>query len=100
MLPQEGAEARLGEPGLRRMAGRRARQPRRLHAKGVARPIHRGEYLVGNYLGTLLTLFVVPCLYVSLHALLAWRLYAPALSATAMPALSRGGRASVWTTTQ
>ena len=30
-------------------------------------------------------------------ALLAWRLYAPAL---AMPALSRGGRASVWSTTQ
>jgi hypothetical protein len=33
-------------------------------------------------------------------ALLAWRLYAPALPATAMPALSRGGRASVWSTTQ
>ena len=31
-------------------------------------------------------------------ALLAWRLYAPALPA--MPALSRGGRASVWSTTQ
>jgi hypothetical protein len=30
--------------------------------------------------------------------LLAWRLYAPALPA--MPALSRGGRASVWSTTQ
>ena len=33
-------------------------------------------------------------------ALLAWRLYAPALPATAMPALNRGGRASVWSTTQ
>ena len=32
--------------------------------------------------------------------LLAWRLYAPALPATAMPALNRGGRASVWSTTQ
>jgi hypothetical protein len=31
-------------------------------------------------------------------ALLAWRLYAPALPA--IPALSRGGRASVWSTTQ
>jgi hypothetical protein len=33
-----------------------------------------------------------------LAGLLAWRLYAPALPA--MPALSRGGRASVWSTTQ
>jgi hypothetical protein len=33
-------------------------------------------------------------------ALLAWWLYAPALPATAMPALNRGGRASVWSTTQ
>jgi hypothetical protein len=33
-----------------------------------------------------------------LIGLLAWRLYAPALPA--MPALSRGGRASVWSTTQ
>jgi hypothetical protein len=33
-----------------------------------------------------------------LVGLLAWRLYAPALPA--MPALSRGGRASVWSTTQ
>ena len=33
----------------------------------------------------------------SFAALLAWKLYAPAL---AMPALSRGGRASVWSTTQ
>jgi hypothetical protein len=33
-------------------------------------------------------------------ALLAWRLYAPALPATAMPALSRGGRASAWSTTR
>jgi len=34
--------------------------------------------------------------------LLAWRLYAPALpaGAAAMPALNRGGRASVWSTTQ
>ena len=32
-----------------------------------------------------------------LVGLLAWRLYAPAI---AMPALSRGGRASVWSTTQ
>ena len=32
-----------------------------------------------------------------LTGLLAWKLYAPAL---AMPALSRGGRASVWSTTQ
>ena len=33
-----------------------------------------------------------------LAGLLAWRLYAPALPA--MPALSSGGRASVWSTTQ
>ncbi|MFP2932979.1 hypothetical protein ACLESO_49090 [Pyxidicoccus sp. 3LG] len=29
--------------------------------------------LFGLSVGTLLTLFVVPCLYVSLHALLEWR---------------------------
>ncbi|MCY1080210.1 efflux RND transporter permease subunit [Archangium lansingense] len=29
--------------------------------------------LSGLSVGTLLTLFVVPCLYVSLHALVAWR---------------------------